>query len=296
MVLLSFKNMLFVVSGPLEARLNNVMNILFVCELYKCDFKILWKKTKSFQLDLSDICMNSFFKGKILTDDTDIKSLVKDDYYYNPKLPINVILANTIALSKNIDNIPTGTLHKMYDWLIIDNLNGKAINMLPDKLVPLDLYKNKIKELYKHLILNSSIDGYYNMFKQMANEKKHIGVYVNEKDDINIYFKHMDKIPNSCSFFIVYADNAFTLDHMNNWTTEFQKRYGRDRCTLVKHREENKKIVNIVNFMCLQECELIILLHTIDNYLREIVNISNNTVYFLEKQKCLNIDILQILI
>lgn len=296
MVLVSFDTILYVISGPLEARLNNLMNILLISELYNNDFRIIWCRTQSCRLSLSDIYVSGCFRGKLIEDVADVKK--SDNYFYNPRLPLNMILSNTIPLN-TVEKVRETNVVKTYDWLVIDNLNGSMMQimqiktMLPYNLIPHDIYTRKIKDLYASMTTNSNVEGYVNLFK-----KKNLTscVYIDDMNKLDEYDNIINELVdrNTSGVFVVIgtnkkATNSQTDPDDRNNKQVLHERYG-GKITMIKDTQHGY----LLNFMCARECKLICCLHDVDEYIQEVARSCAVIVYVWNRGECMNVNLTQI--
>jgi hypothetical protein len=272
----TFKKVLFSIDGPLEVRLHNLMNILDICEVFKFDFRIIWrKKTPKFDIDLSDIFITEIFKGKLLTNIDEIKR--SNNYFYNPKHDIQMILSTTIPyhLSSNIPDI------KNYEWLVIDNLHSKKCDMMPRKYISNNSLKlERLRNNYNKMKLNSNIEGYVNIFKQVQKEKQLIGIYINDNTNIDSYIDTIKRLPAHLNFFAVYNIDNFSESQIKLFEVSLTKEFS-DRITLVKLTESGKYCLQAINLFCLSLCPTIMILNSMaDGYIEEVCRIGEKINIF----------------
>lgn len=284
MVLFTFQGIIYVISGNLEARLNNIINILLVSQIYKTDFRIIWRKTKSFKLDLVDIYHDERFKGKLI-EDKDVQECMKtDSYYYNPKMSIGYILTNTISVERKTQITKYENVEiKDFKWLVVDNLNGKRISMIPTVLVKQKEHAKSIVNLYNSLKINSMIDGYVNMFMKYNNDKKDLYcVYIHledHKEEYNELIKEIMKVYGNdkkpIRIFLVYNFENIDVQKAKSWTDEMNQGFGEDNIVTLKINDQNETLANIINFLCMRKMKEIYCISRLNEYLHELHQSAN---------------------
>jgi hypothetical protein len=271
----TFEKVLFSIDGPLEVRLHNLMNILDICEVFKFDFRIIWKKTPEFDIDLSNIFITEIFKGKLLTNLDEIKR--SNNYCYNSKNEIQTILSKTIPynLSSNIPNINN------YEWLVIDNLHCKKCNMMPEKYISNNSIKlQRLRNNYNTMKINSNIEGYINIFKQVQKEKQLIGIYINDNTNLDSYIETIQRLPVHLNFFAVYNIDKFSESQIKLFEISLAKEFS-DRVTLVRLTESGKYCLQAINLFCLSLCPTIMILNSMaDSFIEEVCRIGENINIF----------------
>lgn len=274
-MLFTFKIVLFSLDGPLEVRLHNLMNILDLCKIFKFDFRIIWIKTPSFDIDLSDIFSSEIFKGKLLRNLEEIKR--SDNYFYNSKNDIQSILSKTIPydLSSNIPNVIN------YDWLVIDNLQCKKCNMMPVKYMSDNSIKlQRLRNNYHSMTINSNIEGYLNLFKQIQKEKQLIGIYINDNTNLDSCIETIKRLPVQVNFFAVYNIDKLSDSQIRLFEVSLTKEFS-DRITLVKLTESGKYILQSINLFCLSLCPTVMILNSMaDSFIEEVGRIGDNINIF----------------
>lgn len=284
MVLLTFEGIIYVISGNLEARLNNLMNVLIVSNMYKNDFRIIWRITNSFRLQLSDIYYDERFRGKLLDDKNVQEMMKKDSYYYNPNMSVEDILSRTIPFGKQVDKKQYDIEIKHFKWLVVDNLNGKRVSMIPSGVLKLKDHQQKMTQMYDSLKLNTMIEGYINMFINLTKEHNLHSVYINDNTDIQQYKNLIDEMKNvygsgkPIKVFIAFCTKKFDISMSKTWTKELTDEFGEDNIICLKIADHNEQLANIINFICLRKIEKIHCIGHIDPYLHEIYQSANNIV------------------
>jgi hypothetical protein len=284
MVLLTFEGIIYVVSGNLETRLNNLMNILIVSDIYNTDFRIIWRITNSFRLQLSDIFHDDRFRGKLLNDKVAQELMKTDSYYYNPKMSVEEILSRTIPLGKQVDKRRFDIDIKHFKWLVVDNLNGKRICMIPSGILKAKDHKEKMTHMYESLKLNTMIEGYINMFINLTKEHDLYSVYIHQNNDIEQYKNLIHEMNNvygngkPIKVFVAFSSLKFDIKSSKEWTKELTEEFGDDNVICLKIADHNEQLANIINFICLRKIEKIHCIGHIDPYLHEIYQSANNIV------------------
>lgn len=284
MVSLTFEGIIYVISGNLEARLNNLMNILIASNIYKNDFRIIWRVTNSFRLQLSDIFHDERFRGKLLNDE-DVQELMKtDSYYYNPKMSVEEILSRTIPFGQQVDKKRFDIDIKHFKWLVVDNLNGKRMYMIPSGILKTKDHQEKIANMYNSLKLNTMIEGYINMFINLTKEHNLHSVYIHQNNDIQQYKDLIHEMKNvygngqPIKVFVAFSSMNFDIKLSKEWTNELTEEFGDDNVICLKIADHNEQLANIINFICMRKIEKIHCIGHIDPYLHEIYQSANNIV------------------
>jgi hypothetical protein len=232
----------------------------------------------------------------LIEDVADVKK--SDNYFYNPRLPLNMILSNTIPLN-TVEKVRETNVVKTYDWLVIDNLNGSMMQimqiktMLPYNLIPHDIYTRKIKDLYASMTTNSNVEGYVNLFK-----KKNLTscVYIDDMNKLDEYDNIINELVdrNTSGVFVVIgtnkkATNSQTDPDDRNNKQVLHERYG-GKITMIKDTQHGY----LLNFMCARECKLICCLHDVDEYIQEVARSCAVIVYVWNRGECMNVNLTQI--
>ena len=295
MVLLTFQGIIYVISGNLEARLNNLMNLFIVSNLYNNDFRIIWRITDTFKLQLFDIFYDERFRGKIIEDKDVQNYMINDSYYYNPKMSVEEILSRTIPYGKQVDTTQFNNIEiKHFKWLIVDNLNGKRMCMIPNGIIKVKDHQQRIMNLYDSLKLNTMIEGYLNMFINLTKEQNLYCVYIHHDDDQQQYIDLIHEMQNvygkgkPIKIFIAYCLKKFNIKISKEWTNVFNQEFGEDNIICLKIADHNEQLANIINFICMRKIDKIHCIGQIDPYLHEVYQSANNIVNMkkskLEKQ------------
>jgi hypothetical protein len=294
MVLLSFKSILFVItSNCIEIRTNILMNALFISELFKCDYKIIWKTSEQFKLDMSDIYNSPCFRDKLIKDTSEVTK--SGNYYYNPKINVETLLTNSVSNGIIVDE-SLNIDHRKLDWLIVENVNDKIHRMIPSYLVSNIDYNVKMRSLYKAMTFNSNVEGYLNVFKKMLMKNDTIAVYIPDPShSFETYANSVDELGTSVKIFLSFSAN-FDTKGIDTWTTYFKNRYSKERCICVHRTESNEQLIPVLQFACLTSCGLIATSDITSTYLREIVLINDDCIlYNIEKRTAHNITCGQLL-
>lgn len=296
MVLLTFQAIIYVISGNLEARLNNLMNILIVNDLYKTDFRLIWRITDTFKLQLMDIYHDERFRGKLIEDKDVQKCIQTDSYYYNPKMSIEEILSITIPYGKQVSASPLDSIEiKDFKWLVVDNMNGKRMCMIPNGILKAKDHQQRIMHLYDSLKMNTMIEGYLNMFINLTKEQTLYSVYIHRDDDQQQYIDLMNEMKTvynngkPIKIFIAYCLRKFDIKVSKEWTNVFNSEFGEDNIICLKIADHNEMLANVINFICMRKIDKIHCIGQMDSYLQEIYQSANNIVNMkkskLEKQR-----------
>lgn len=272
MTIFTFETILVVINGPINVRIYNILNAMLVAKAYNAQYKIIWQKESNFDYELFDIFQEVCFENKI----ADSVDIVKEtNYYYNPHVSVDKVLSSCIAkgLQQNFPNREITDLQ----YIVIDNLNGKKVRMIPENILPNEEYDIHLAELNKSLLFGIQIDGYVNLFHDIQNEQEMICVYINIGDKIEDYFPYTDSI--KAQLFVV-----FHWDHTQEARSAMEKQFRdkyENRCLFVVHETHSK----MIEYLCLKHCKVVVTLNHVNDYLNE----NKNIVYTIKDNVARNV-------
>lgn len=277
MTTFTFDKALFVINGPLQVRIYNILSAILVAKAYNADFKILWEKEENFDYELDDIFQTVCFENNVTTS----IDIVKDtSYYYNPLIQIDKFL--TACVANGLEERFEGKEFTKLDWVVFDNLNGHKVKMIPQNILSDRAYLVHLNEIQKSLLYSIQIDGYINLFQNIQKEQDMICIYINIDDNIDEYFEFMDNIKNQ--IFVIFHWN-FSKDIKDSIEKTIRDRYI-GKCLFVVHETHGK----IIEYMCIKHCKIMTTLNSFDDYIHSAVG-DHTILYTFKKKAASNLDI-----
>lgn len=262
----AFKNAVFLVKGPLEMRMNHLVNIIMISQLYNFNFKIVWDTT-DFPYKLEDITHAELFFGRLVEN---FDFLTDTSYFYNPAYTVKQILSSTIANGLE-ENFPDLNL-MCCDWLVIDNLPSVRNEIVPNGILKYSDFNKKTQQIYKLLQPSATITGQISLFSKLLETSTIAGVYISVGDDITDFIDFLKTFDYHYFFAI---SNHFQDDEKISIESSIRNTIHEDKCMFVK--QESYK--NIINFFCLKECPIIFTYFKDDEYTQE-ASVENMSIVY----------------
>ena len=254
MTVFTFKNALFVISGPIHVRIHNLKNAMLVAKAFDAKYKVIWTKDDTFDYELDDIYQTICFVDNVASS----MDIVKDtNYYYNPRVSIDTFLMSCVA--NGMEDRFKDKEFQHLDWIVFDNFRNKKIRMLPELMLNDESYQANIKTIGNELLNSIHVDGYVNLFQTIQEEQNMICVFIQEKDSISEWTNIIDKMTDQLFIVFDWDIPETKRDHMQQ---ALRAKYD-NKCMFVVHDTHHK----IIEYMCLRYCPIVLTLLGRNEYL-----------------------------
>lgn len=259
MTVFTFKNALFVISGPLHVRIHNLKNAMLVAKAFNAKFKVIWVKDESFEYELDDVYQTICFVDNVASS----IDIVKDTkYYYNPNVSIDTFLMSCVANGME-DHFKEKDFQHL-DWIVFDNFRNQKTRMLPEVILNEQSYVSNIKTIESELLNSIHVDGYVNLFRSIQEEQNMLCIFIEENDSMEHCTKIIDKMTDQ--LFVVF-DWSVSQTKRDEMQQAIRAKY-ESKCMFVVHNTHHK----IIEYMCLLYCPIVLSISGRNEYLTNAVS------------------------
>lgn len=273
----AFKNAVFLLKGPLEIRMNHLVNIIMASQLYNFEFKLVWDK-KTIDYNLEDITHSQLFFGK-LVDNFDF--VMDKSYFYNPSYSVKDILGCCVANGLE-DKFPDLNITQC-EWLVVENLPMTRNDFIPDGILTASDFNKRCAQICTVLEPSATITGQTSLFEGLVTKNEVVGVYVSLYDDVAELIEFL-KTLEYVYFFAI--SNEFEDDERISVESTIRNTISEDKCLFVMQESYRP----IIQFYCLKNCPMIFTYARDDNFLHEVSVERSPLVYTITSKTLRNME------
>lgn len=259
-------------SGPLHRRLASLLDLITLCHLMKCDYKVLWgPNEEGCQLQLNDILINKEILSRVVKDVSILHE--SSSYYYNPKIPSHLILQQSQLAREHHSDVD------VHEWLVI--ASEMEANLVPPNIDYIH-YKLERQKQYQLWEFEFTIIGYLNAMKNEYGDNL-IGLYVKNREDfVDTYYLDFIRTMNpSAKVFVGFSGEVSVNDRKE--VTKILKAHNtpsrifqltiRDDDNGSSSGDNNRSLDDLLTFACFVDgCKVLITEEgSMDEYMKIVV-------------------------
>lgn len=266
--------MILILKGNVETKTYNLLVLLMLSKIYKCDFRIIWKvhSSDTCQLQLHDIFTDPLFKKRVMTQ---LQIQHDKTYYYNHTISLKHLLL--MAIPQNQIDLKTTSYKNtpvvLYDYYIMNKYDDFIPDVL-DWIIPTKVFREELKLLQTSLRLNPNIEGFFNVYKKKRHNQNVIGVYIGRcSHRVDILQACVQKMQDCMDdelrknkrgrvlFYISFDDTHYRSTQIRNALKYFETEFRESETLLLyfNHLQGEGNLYSVMNMLCLQDSDILLI-------------------------------------